>query len=125
MEYDNAIYNQSRGIFNVSSCSAGGFCGSWLTGSFWALREGHLGKANFYHFIHAIGLLLIAILSKVSALGEVESARIAGIMLAGVVVFSGTLYLLALTGYRPLGMITPIGGTLMIIAWGMLFFKSV
>ena len=80
-------------------------------------------KANFYHFTHGAGLLLIALLARVDSLTETEVARIAGVMLAGLVVFSGSLYLLALSGYRALGMITPIGGTLMIISWVMLFLK--
>jgi uncharacterized membrane protein YgdD (TMEM256/DUF423 family) len=43
-------------------------------------------------------------------------------MLAGVIVFSGSLYILCLTGIRWLGAVTPIGGVLMIIGWGLLLF---
>lgn len=82
------------------------------------------GKANFYHFIHALGIFLLATFGKLAIFSETEMARIAGLMLAGLVIFSGSLYLLALTGYRALGMITPIGGTLMIISWALLFFKA-
>ena len=74
--------------------------------------------ASEYHFYHALGLLLVGLLAKqFSAAGIVTSGWI---MLAGTLVFSGSLYLLVLTGQRWLGAITPLGGTALIIAWLML-----
>lgn len=69
-----------------------------------------------YHLFHALGLLIIGLL----ALWFPASAylRWAGwFMLAGVVLFCGSLYLLSLTGARWLGAITPLGGTAFIAAW--------
>ena len=43
--------------------------------------------------------------------------------LLGIILFSGSLYLLAITGMKPLGMITPIGGVLFIVGWVLLVFK--
>jgi uncharacterized membrane protein YgdD (TMEM256/DUF423 family) len=102
----------------------GAFAAHGLQDRFGAYEKDIWGKANFYHFVHAIGLILVAILGRLSIISDTEVARIAGIMLAGLAVFSGSLYLLALTGYRALGMITPIGGTLMIVSWALLFFKA-
>ncbi len=71
-----------------------------------------------YHFYHALGLLLIGL----AAFHLPDSAylRSAGwAMLAGIVLFSGSLYLLALTGLTWLGAITPFGGTAFIAAWAL------
>ena len=73
-----------------------------------------------YQFYHALALLLIGILYAAFPNRSVLNAGYS--MLAGVIVFSGSLYILCLTGIRWLGAVTPIGGVLMIIGWGMLLF---
>ena len=66
-----------------------------------------------YHFFHALGLLLIALLVE-----KLPAAVTAGwIMFAGIVLFSGSLYLLSLSGIRILGAITPFGGLCFLAAW--------
>jgi uncharacterized membrane protein YgdD (TMEM256/DUF423 family) len=45
-------------------------------------------------------------------------------MVAGIIVFSGSLYILCLTGQRWLGAITPIGGTAFIVAWVLLMLHA-
>lgn len=68
-----------------------------------------------YHLIHGLGLLVIALLmprfggSALSAPGT--------LMLAGIVLFSGSLYVLALTGVKILGAVTPIGGLAFLVSW--------
>ncbi len=80
--------------------------------------------ANFetgvrYHLIHAAALLVVAVIA--AAMPQSALPRVAGwLMTAGIVVFSGSLYLMALTDQRWLGMITPIGGTAFIVAWALL-----
>jgi uncharacterized membrane protein YgdD (TMEM256/DUF423 family) len=72
-----------------------------------------------YHFYHALGLLLIGLI----ALQWPQSGLIRAsgwVMLAGIVLFSGSLYLLGLTNVRWLGAITPFGGIAFIAAWAML-----
>ena len=72
-----------------------------------------------YHFWHALGLLAIGIL----ALHLPSSAALkwsGWLMLAGLLMFSGSLYLLALTGARWLGAITPLGGAAFILSWILL-----
>jgi len=68
-----------------------------------------------YQMFHALALLAVAVLAK-----QMSSATLltAGVLFAlGIVLFSGSLYLLALTGTRGLGMITPIGGLAFLGGW--------
>ncbi len=72
-----------------------------------------------YHFYHALGLLAVGLIAQ--HLPQVGLVRASGwTMLVGILIFSGTLYLLSITGVRWLGAITPIGGTAFLISWGML-----
>lgn len=81
-------------------------------------------KAVFYHFIHAIGILLVSLLARTAAITPAAGARIGWLLLLGIVVFSGTLYALALTGLRILGAITPIGGLAFIAGWLLLAWEA-
>lgn len=72
-----------------------------------------------YHFYHALGLLALGLIA--AHLPESALVKWSGwLMAAGIVLFSGSLYLLALTGLRWLGAITPLGGAAWIIAWALL-----
>jgi uncharacterized membrane protein YgdD (TMEM256/DUF423 family) len=72
-----------------------------------------------YHLLHALALVGLAALAPHV---DAHRARWAGLaMSAGVVVFSGSLYALALTGARWLGAITPVGGIAFIAGWVLLF----
>ena len=70
-------------------------------------------KAVFYHFIHAVMLFVIA-RRRPWAAGAWWS------FLAGIVIFSGSLYLLAVTNVKWLGAITPFGGLSFLIGWAWL-----
>lgn len=72
-----------------------------------------------YHFYHALGLLLIGLLALHWPASNLVKTS-GWIMLAGLLLFSGSLYLLAFTGARWLGAITPVGGSLLIAAWLLL-----
>lgn len=77
-----------------------------------------------YHFYNTLGLFAIAFVSYL--LPNVKRVKIAGYMLfIGTLIFSCSLYLLVLLKASWLGAITPIGGTLMIIAWLLLFFTII
>ncbi|TNF92185.1 MAG: DUF423 domain-containing protein [Gammaproteobacteria bacterium] len=69
-----------------------------------------------YHFIHALGIILIGILIKQNPESTLLFASAVSLII-GVVVFSGSLYALSLTETRILGMITPLGGLAFIIGW--------
>ena len=71
-----------------------------------------------YHFYHALGLLAVGLVAQ--RLPDSNWLRASGwLMLAGIVIFSGSLYLLALTGIRAFGAVTPIGGVAFMVAWVM------
>lgn len=80
-------------------------------------------KAVFYHFIHALGILLVALLSAQSLVSAETAMRTSVLLLAGVIIFSGSLYILSMTGMKWLGAITPIGGVCFIAAWMYLALK--
>ncbi len=72
-----------------------------------------------YHLAHALGLLAIGILVHLLPAGAL--VRAAGwAFLIGIVLFSGSLYAMVLTGIRPLGAVTPFGGVAFLVGWGVL-----
>ena len=81
-------------------------------------------KAVFYHFLHALGILLIAVLARSGAITSSGQARAAWLLLIGILVFSGSLYALAVSGIRVLGAITPIGGVAFIAGWLVLAYEA-
>jgi uncharacterized membrane protein YgdD (TMEM256/DUF423 family) len=72
-----------------------------------------------YHFWHALGLLVIGVLA-IHLPASVTLKWSGWTMLAGIVLFSGSLYVLALTGARWLGAVTPFGGAAFILSWVLL-----
>jgi len=75
--------------------------------------------AVHYHVYHALGLIAIGLLAL--HLPATTLLRWAGVLMAaGLVLFSGSLYALSLSGIRWLGAITPIGGTAFLAAWLLL-----
>ena len=73
-----------------------------------------------YHFYHALGLILAGIIIMQNA--PSPTFRWSGwLMLTGIILFSGSLYLLSITNIRWLGAVTPFGGMAFIIAWLALF----
>jgi uncharacterized membrane protein YgdD (TMEM256/DUF423 family) len=67
-------------------------------------------KAVLYHFVHALALLVLAALPAASRAAS-------ALFVAGIVLFCGSLYLLALTNIKWLGAITPLGGLCFLAAW--------
>jgi uncharacterized membrane protein YgdD (TMEM256/DUF423 family) len=80
-------------------------------------------KAVFYHFVHALGLLAVPVLSRSQLLSSAGADRVCWLLFAGILIFSGSLYALAATGVRTLGAITPFGGTAFIAAWLLLAWE--
>lgn len=76
-----------------------------------------------YQFWHALGLLALGILIGQRP-NERAFAIAAWLLLAGMVLFCGSLYALALTGVRGLGAITPIGGVSFLAGWAALAFGA-
>lgn len=76
-----------------------------------------------YQFLHSLALIMIVILAKQfpSTLWNWSVY----LMITGIIMFSGSLYLLALTGQKWLGPITPLGGVCFILAWGVFVFAAI
>jgi uncharacterized membrane protein YgdD (TMEM256/DUF423 family) len=75
-----------------------------------------------YHFFHALALLLIALLME-----KVErnmASRSAICMSIGTLLFSGSLYIMALANTTSVALITPFGGVFLLIGWGLLFYSA-
>lgn len=88
-----------------------------------ASKIGNFETAARYQFYHALGLMIIFILSHHSL--KLRLLNWSGwLMTAGTVLFSGSLYLYVLSGIKAFAMITPIGGSLMVAAWLTLFFAA-
>ncbi|MDO4636981.1 MAG: DUF423 domain-containing protein [Lautropia sp.] len=68
-----------------------------------------------YQIYHALALLAVAALASRLPAGAVRT--VSWLFIAGIICFSGSLYLLALTGSRPLGILTPVGGSCFIAGW--------
>lgn len=82
--------------------------------------------AVFYQLIHAMGLFVVAGAALTSPTRPAPALDRAGIVFgAGIVIFSGSLYLLAMTGLKWLGAVTPIGGLLFLFGWGTLAFQKI
>lgn len=79
-------------------------------------------KAVLYHFFHALGLLIVSTLPRIGAIPQSAGAWVCSLLLAGIVLFSGSLYALALSGVRALGAVTPLGGLAFLAAWFYLAF---
>ena len=80
-------------------------------------------KAVLYHFFHALGLLIVSILPRVGALSQSAATWVCALLLAGILLFSGSLYVLALSGVKALGAVTPLGGLAFLAAWFLLAFR--
>lgn len=85
-------------------------------------RVGTFETAVQYQFYHTLALLAIGLLMFRVEDKLLDYAAIS--MIIGILIFCGSLYLLSVSGYRWLGMITPVGGLFFIAGWILLFFVS-
>lgn len=75
-----------------------------------------------YQMYHALGLLVVGLMARVRT---TKSLQVAGwCLLSGIVLFSGSLYVLVFTGQFWLGAMTPIGGVLFIVGWIAIVFAA-
>ncbi|MDB5050638.1 MAG: putative small rane protein [Fibrobacteres bacterium] len=73
-----------------------------------------------YHLIHALVLLALALFAKVSGADIRWGARFFAV---GILLFSGSLYAMTLTGIKSLGAITPLGGVAFLLGWGWVVLR--
>ncbi len=101
----------------------GAFGAHGLRGRLDAYAMGIYEKAVFYQFVHALGMLMVPLFTRAEVITESTMAWVCWLLLAGILIFSGSLYALAVTGVRTLGAITPIGGLAFIGAWFLLGYR--
>jgi uncharacterized membrane protein YgdD (TMEM256/DUF423 family) len=77
-----------------------------------------------YHMVHSLGLLLIGILLRTAPQSNLLNWS-GLLLLAGIVIFSGSLYALSITGIRGFGAITPIGGLSFLLGWVLLAVAAI
>ncbi len=79
--------------------------------------------AVLYHLIHGLALVVTGLLKVMKP--EITGTKPAAVLFfIGIVLFSGSLYLLSLTGIKKFGMITPLGGLAFIVGWLMLALSA-
>ncbi|TCP57616.1 uncharacterized membrane protein YgdD (TMEM256/DUF423 family) [Tumebacillus sp. BK434] len=77
-----------------------------------------------YHMLHGTAILLVALLSQYLG-GAPKAVKAAGYLFqAGIVLFAGSLYVLAVTGIGVLGAITPLGGVCFLSGWALLAYAA-
>ncbi|WP_233510887.1 DUF423 domain-containing protein [Dyella psychrodurans] len=100
------------GLAGASAVLLGAFGAHGLRGTLDAAHYELWHTAVEYHFWHALALGLAVLC------GRQKAARIASLAFGlGIVLFSGSLYALALGGYRTIGLATPFGGVAFIVGW--------
>lgn len=77
--------------------------------------------AVLYHFVHGLGLFVVSWLNQQAADPKISWAGTCFVV--GIVLFSGSLYLLTVTGQKWLGAITPLGGLSFLAGWLLLFLS--
>lgn len=122
------LYNRFIGLGAASmfiAVSAGAFGAHGMKHLLSAEMLAVYHTAVEYQMYHSLGLILIGLLLENN--DNTGIRRSGWLMLAGIIIFSGSLYLLSTTGILWLGAITPIGGLCFLAAWFSLawqFFKS-
>ena len=104
----------AAGLMGATAVALGAFGAHALKARLDAASLATWSTAVEYHLVHALALLALALFSNATGRPIGLSA---GAFTAGIVLFSGSLYLLALGGPRWLGPITPLGGACFIVGW--------
>lgn len=108
-------------ILGALSVALGAFGAHALKGVLDAYGESIWDTAVQYQMFHSAGIVLVGILMHPKLLGDSAPLKWAFFAMAfGILFFSGSLYVLAVSGIRILGAITPIGGVLFVVGWILL-----
>ena len=117
---DNVII--SIGSFNAAlAIGLGAFAAHGLKQHLDARSLAIFNTATDFHFWHALGLILVGLMAK--NMPQQNFSIPAWLMIAGILLFCGSLYTLAGTGIAWLGAITPLGGVSFILAWMWLAWR--
>jgi uncharacterized membrane protein YgdD (TMEM256/DUF423 family) len=107
-------------IFAMCAVLIGAFGAHGLKQVLDSYAMGLIDTAAKYQMYHAIVLLVIGVMSAIPQFSTLWLQRAASAFTLGIILFSGSLYLLAFTHVKWLGAITPHGGTAFILGWLML-----
>ena len=110
-------------INGLLAVAAGAFGAHAIQGHLDARAMDVFETAARYHMYHALAIGLAALAIKENPAGHAATWA-AVFFLAGIIIFSGSLYTLSLTGIRWLGAITPIGGLSFMAGWAMLIITG-
>ena len=102
-------------LFGFTGVALGAFAAHGLKAHLSAEYLAVFQTGVHYQMLHALALLGVALLAE-RLPGRLLRAT-ASLFVAGILLFSGSLYLLALSGLGKLGMITPLGGVTWLVAW--------
>jgi uncharacterized membrane protein YgdD (TMEM256/DUF423 family) len=112
-------------LCGLTGVALGAFGAHALTGYTDAAGLSSWDTAVVYQLAHAVVLMLLSTSSSTSFLNNSALCRFAGwCLLVGVILFSGSIYLLVLGGPRFLGPVTPLGGTAFLIGWAALVVQA-
>lgn len=112
-------------VFAFLSVALGAFGAHALRDKLSTYQQSVYEKGVLYQMYHALGLLAVGTLGHVMT-GHAGLLRASGWLFAiGILVFSGSLYILSLSGKRAFGAITPIGGVCFLVGWALLFFSLI
>jgi len=110
-------------LFAGLSVAVGAFGAHGLRGRVDAALLANFETGARYHMYHALALFVVA--WAVQRWPSSQLPPLAGwLFIAGILLFAGSLYAMALTGQRWLGAVTPLGGVAFLVAWGLLAFTA-
>lgn len=115
-------WSATAAIFLALAVIIGAFGAHALEARLDAYSRGVYETGVMYHFFHALGMLIVSMLPRIGALSASRASWVCVLLAAGIVLFSGSLYALAISGVRMLGAVTPFGGLAFIAAWALLAY---
>ena len=109
-------------IFSLLSVAIGAFGAHALKDQLNDYGKSIYEKAVLYQMFHSLAILFITILNQY--IDGVDLSSSVWFFSIGILLFSGSLYILSITQIKWFGAITPIGGILFIIGWVLIFYKT-
>ncbi len=119
---DAKFFLVTAAILGFVSVALGAFGAHALKDRFAPEQLARFETAVRYQFYHVFALLGVSLLAR--AWPELNFAPAGWAFLSGVIIFSGTLYLIDLTGIRMFGAVTPVGGVLLLAGWALLAWEA-
>jgi uncharacterized membrane protein YgdD (TMEM256/DUF423 family) len=108
------------GVSGLIAIAIGAFGTHVLAGRLTPTAMSTIATGTGYQMMHSLALLAVALLSRES-LGRSQTVALAGwCFVIGIVLFCGSLYILALTGAGPVAWLTPVGGAAFMLGWAAL-----